>query len=112
MVLSVLVCLLLILLKIADFNHCLARCRLDDIRGTGNTFTWTNNLDGEARIWSKLDRALANTEWLVFNPTTYATFMHSDILDHSPVLITVLPDIKHSSRFSFLTCWTDGPSYA
>ncbi|XP_074293262.1 uncharacterized protein LOC141620238 [Silene latifolia] len=53
---------------ILDFNSCLLKCGVDDIRGTGCEMTWTNKQDIETLVWSKLDRALANTDWLAMFP--------------------------------------------
>ncbi|XP_074307797.1 uncharacterized protein LOC141642767 [Silene latifolia] len=59
---------------ILAFNTCLFNCRLDDMRGSGCEYTWTNKQDDSSRTWSKLDRALANPDWFNQFPTTYANF--------------------------------------
>ncbi|XP_074278155.1 uncharacterized protein LOC141601753 [Silene latifolia] len=96
---------------ILAFNTCFLNCHLDDIRGSGCEYTWTNKQDDSTRTWSKLDRALANLDWFNQFPTTYATFLPAGISDHSPVLVNVFDDPHLQSRFSFLNCWTTHPSY-
>ncbi|XP_074293052.1 uncharacterized protein LOC141619952 [Silene latifolia] len=96
---------------ILAFNTCLLNCRLDDMRGSGCEYTWTNKQDDSTRTWSKLDRALANPDWFNQFPTTYANFLRAGISDHSPVLVTVFDDPPLKSRFSFLNCWTTHASY-
>ncbi|XP_074313865.1 uncharacterized protein LOC141649063 [Silene latifolia] len=96
---------------ILAFNTCLLNCRLDDMRGPGCEYTWTNKQDDSTRTWSKLDMALANPDWFNQFPTTYANFLPAGISDHSPVLVTVFDDPPLKSRFSFLNCWTTHASY-
>ncbi|KAK9750933.1 hypothetical protein RND81_02G230600 [Saponaria officinalis] len=96
---------------ILDFNACLLNCALDDIQSSGCVFTWTNKQDGEARVWCKLDRALANHQWLSKFSCSYAQFLPAGVSDHSPVVVTIMEDKPPKSRFSFLNCWLTDPSF-
>ncbi|KAK9688833.1 hypothetical protein RND81_09G014300 [Saponaria officinalis] len=96
---------------ILDFNACLLDCGLEDLSGAGCDFTWTNNQEGQARVWSKLDRALISTDWLAAFPSSTALFLPSGISDHSPVVVTVFNSFKRTPRFSFLNCWIHDPQY-
>ncbi|XP_074293269.1 uncharacterized protein LOC141620246 [Silene latifolia] len=71
---------------ILDFNACLLNCHLEDVGGSGCEYTWSNKQDDSTRVWSKLDRALANPSWFSHFPATYAVFLPSGVYDHSPVL--------------------------
>ncbi|XP_074266601.1 uncharacterized protein LOC141589880 [Silene latifolia] len=99
------------LADILDFNSCLLKCGLDDINSTECDMTWTNNQDIETLVWSKLDRALANTQWMAQFPTSAALFLPSSVSDHSPGIVTVFEDKHVGPRFSFLNCWVDHPNY-
>ncbi|XP_074321237.1 uncharacterized protein LOC141657793 [Silene latifolia] len=99
------------LADILDFNECLLNCQLDDINGSGCEFTWTNKQDDTTRVWSKLDRALANSSWLSNFPTTHVTFLPAGVSDHSPVMVNVFDDPPVKSRFSFLNCWIGHSKY-
>ncbi|KAK9723951.1 hypothetical protein RND81_05G036600 [Saponaria officinalis] len=83
---------------ILDFNACLLNCALDDIQSSGCAFTWSNKQEGAARVWCKLDRALANYQWLSKFPSSSAHFLPAGVSDHSP-------------WFSFLNCWLADPSF-
>ncbi|XP_074289367.1 uncharacterized protein LOC141614521 [Silene latifolia] len=100
-----------LLADILDFNSCLLKCGLDDLNSTGCDMTWTNNQDIETLVWSKLDRALVNTQWMAQFPATAAHFPPPGISDHSPGIVTVFEDKYVGPRFSFLNCWVDHPSY-
>ncbi|XP_074299622.1 uncharacterized protein LOC141630762 [Silene latifolia] len=100
-----------ILHEMMDFNSCLISCNLDDIAGTGADMTWTNKQDSLTRVWSKLDRALVNQQWITTFPTSHALFLESGLSDHSPVVVQVQEDIKTYKRFSFLNSWIQHPNY-
>ncbi|XP_074299600.1 uncharacterized protein LOC141630734 [Silene latifolia] len=99
------------LADILDFNSCLLQCEVDDVYGTGSELTWNNKQEDEGQVWSKLDRALANSSWLTTFPATSAKFLAPGISDHSPTLVTVFEDQKVHARFSFLNCWIEHPDY-
>ncbi|XP_074305709.1 uncharacterized protein LOC141640930 [Silene latifolia] len=101
-----------ILHEMMDFNSCLISCNLDDIAGTGADMTWTNKQDSLTRVWSKLDRALVNQQWITSFPTSHALFLESGLSDHSPVVVQVQEVIKTHKRFSFLNSWIQHPNYA
>uniref|UniRef100_A0A803PQ68 Uncharacterized protein n=1 Tax=Cannabis sativa TaxID=3483 RepID=A0A803PQ68_CANSA len=46
------------------FKDCISYCLLEDIKSSGKFFTWCNNQQGGDRIYSKLDRVMANAKWM------------------------------------------------
>ncbi|KAK9714847.1 hypothetical protein RND81_06G124600 [Saponaria officinalis] len=97
---------------ILEFNSCLLSCGLDDLKSSGIFYTWTNKQDDEARVWSKLDRALVNPPWLDSFVSSSATFLPAGVFDHSSTLVTVFEAKRHSPRFSFLNCWIEDSNYS
>ena len=87
-----------------SFNDCLASCDLDDLKTTGLDYSWTNNQNAESSVWSRIDRILVNSCWLDTYSTSFAALLASGVSDHSPVLVTIFEDVKHTMRFSFLNC--------
>ncbi|XP_030494903.1 uncharacterized protein LOC115710693 [Cannabis sativa] len=51
-----------------EFHECVEICKLEDVKYTRNFFTWSNNQHGEDRIYSKIDRVLANQPWMELFP--------------------------------------------
>lgn len=49
--------------ELIDMRQCMEKCGLEDIKATGNFFTWTNKQEVEGRVFCKLDRALGNEDW-------------------------------------------------
>ncbi|KAK9675612.1 hypothetical protein RND81_11G018700 [Saponaria officinalis] len=97
---------------ILDFNTCILRCGLDDLKSLGCDFTWANKQDEGARVWSKLDRALLNYPWLTSFSSSSAHFLPAGISDHSSCLVSIFEDMGWKPRFSFLNCWVEDPDYS
>ncbi|KAK9675810.1 hypothetical protein RND81_11G032700 [Saponaria officinalis] len=95
---------------ILDFNACILHCGLDDIHNTGCEFSWTNKQDGST-VWSKLDRALINSAWLTHFPSSAAKVLPSGVSDHSPIMVSIIDEVRPRRRFSFLNYWVDDPTY-
>ncbi|XP_074315733.1 uncharacterized protein LOC141651943 [Silene latifolia] len=100
-----------VLQEMIEFNDCLAAFNLDDRTSSGCEMTWNNKQDLNSRVWSKLDRVLANPGWLASLPDSFALFQEAGFSDHSPVLVHVSNDSKKVKRFSFLNSWIDHPAY-
>ncbi|KAK9698263.1 hypothetical protein RND81_08G092300 [Saponaria officinalis] len=99
------------LTDILDFNACILRCGLEDLKSLGCELTWTNKQDEGARFWSKIDRALVNFPWITSFPSSSAHFLPAGMSDHSPCLVSIFEDKGRISRFSFLNCWEEDPDY-
>ncbi|KAL0416285.1 UNVERIFIED_CONTAM: hypothetical protein Slati_3460400 [Sesamum latifolium] len=53
-----------------DFSACLRNTGLLHVPMQGETYTWHNCSDGARSLWKKLDRMLANEQWLSGWPNT------------------------------------------
>ncbi|XP_062089551.1 uncharacterized protein LOC133796085 [Humulus lupulus] len=49
--------------EIVDSSQWFNNSQLEVLKQTGSFFTWTNNQEGQARIYSKIDHAFANEKW-------------------------------------------------
>jgi endonuclease/exonuclease/phosphatase family metal-dependent hydrolase len=74
--------------EVADFRNCCSDLGLYDLNYTGCHFSWTNG-----RVWSKIDRVLANPLWSLSQ--VHVHFGNSGALsDHSPAIIRL--DYQHA----------------
>lgn len=46
--------------EIAPMLSCLNECQVIDVKATGKYYTWSNKQEGEQRVFSRIDRVLAN----------------------------------------------------
>ncbi|KAK9939348.1 hypothetical protein M0R45_016045 [Rubus argutus] len=58
-----------------DFQNCMFASGLDDLRFSGNFFTWSNLQQDENCTCRKLERVLVNENWLHTFPNCFANFM-------------------------------------
>jgi hypothetical protein len=69
------------------FRSTLTLCGLQDLGFEGDIFTWTNRNQGDQFIKARLDRFLANNEWI----TCFPKYSNHHLLryksDHSPIML-------------------------
>jgi hypothetical protein len=74
------------------FRDALMDCGLEDLGFSGDAFTWKRG-----RIRERLDRAVANGEWMVMNPNV--SVQHLDYIksDHRPILVNTEAHVHHGT---------------
>lgn len=81
---------------------------LADMGYTGSTFNWFNKRYGNARIYSRLDRVLANEEFMDLGFNINNSHLNKSASDHAPILIELKSDldyIKSASNPYGLNLW-------
>ncbi|XP_074319945.1 uncharacterized protein LOC141656786 [Silene latifolia] len=73
--------------EMQDFQQFIDNCEVIDMPASGSYYTWNNKQDPETRVYSRLDRAFVNTEWLDTYKDTYALFHTEGDFDHTPCTI-------------------------
>ncbi|XP_074297011.1 uncharacterized protein LOC141627682 [Silene latifolia] len=69
------------------FQKCVSLCEMEDIKATGALFTWSNKQAPTERVYSILDRAMGNPEWLSHYGDYVAHFHPEGMFDHCPCTI-------------------------
>ena len=89
-----------------DFREALDACCLADLGYRGLKFTWCKRLMGGITVWERLDRAIANMEWISLFLGSLVTHLDSAFLDHKPFLIHIdgIP-IKNQRPWRFEQVW-------
>ncbi|KAH0685683.1 hypothetical protein KY290_017200 [Solanum tuberosum] len=67
-----------------DFQECINDCNLTKLVTVGRKFTWTNG-----HVFSRIDRALVNVEWVLHMPIVQVLVMDPLFSHHSPLSIIV-----------------------
>ena len=70
------------------FREALDQCDFVDLGFSGPAFTWHGRRRGEL-IWERLDRGVANYEWLSRFPTGRVQVLSCFTSDHRPILLTL-----------------------
>ncbi|KAJ0986430.1 hypothetical protein J5N97_004786 [Dioscorea zingiberensis] len=88
------------------FNEFVSGNQLLDLGFSGSPFTWCNNQLGLARRWARLDRVLANDEWITHFESYYIKHLPRTASDHAPILLTAKFFTYHRRRvFRFENYW-------
>ncbi|XP_062099732.1 uncharacterized protein LOC133805568 [Humulus lupulus] len=94
--------------KLMDSSQWLAGNQVDSLKSTGSFFTWTNNQDGPARIYSKIDHVFTNDDWLDFFPTSTAVFHWETVSDHCSCIVSATSMENMGVKlFRFYNFWID-----
>ena len=92
-----------------EFCKVLEVCQLADLGFQGNKFTWTNRRPGEEYTKQRLDRAVANRDWVEKFSASSVTHLFSHAFDHLPILLRTMKDRSKRGRgvgsFKFEESW-------
>ncbi|XP_074305781.1 uncharacterized protein LOC141641002 [Silene latifolia] len=78
--------------EMRDFQDCVDNCGIGDIPAHGAFFTWNNKQDVGDVVFSRIDRAMVNDEWLIKYPDTLTMFHPEGLFDHCPCTMALKPD--------------------
>ncbi|KAL2943652.1 D-ribose pyranase, partial [Bienertia sinuspersici] len=84
--------------EIESGKTCFEECGLSDIAYTGCFYTWSNKQEDEERVYSKLDRVMADDQWVNIFNTAQAIFLPAGISDHSPGFRQKLKAVKQELK--------------
>uniref|UniRef100_A0A2N9HAJ1 Reverse transcriptase domain-containing protein n=1 Tax=Fagus sylvatica TaxID=28930 RepID=A0A2N9HAJ1_FAGSY len=94
--------------QMQGFRDVINDCGFIDLGHRGSEFTWCNNRKGLSTTWLRLDRAMANNDWLLRFNINIVHHLESSASDHKPLLVDCHPmptqDQKHK-LFRFEDVW-------
>ncbi|KAL3635329.1 hypothetical protein CASFOL_019876 [Castilleja foliolosa] len=80
---------------------------LIDLGFSGSPYTWTNKRSGIDNIQQRLDRGVANSEWITMFPRASILHLPQVGSDHSPIVLSTAPEPKLKTPFKFEIMWLD-----
>ncbi|XP_030508996.2 uncharacterized protein LOC115723653 [Cannabis sativa] len=94
------------------FADCVSKCHLEDIKYSGSYFTWSNKQSAADRIYSKIDRVLANEAWMELLPTAEAIFLTEGLFDHTHAVVSIHPALESGRKpFKYFRMWSSHPNF-
>ena len=75
--------------QMQDFQD-VVECGFVDLGFVGNKFTWCKQTVDGVIVWERLDRALANDEWISLYPASKVIHLEYGTSDHKPLHILPL----------------------
>jgi hypothetical protein len=78
-----------------------------DLGFSGNPFTWSNKRQNHHLIKERLDRGIANSQWVHLFPHYVVLHLPAQLSDHNPILLDSSPfDLTLPRPFRFEEFWT------
>ncbi|VFQ72447.1 unnamed protein product [Cuscuta campestris] len=97
--------------EIRDFKECMQINGLEELPAEGAQFTWSNRQGVGRRIYSRIDRAVINIEWIA-QSRAKLIIKEEGMSDHTPLLIKLWKQDKGGHRFRFCDMWTMDPNFS
>ncbi|XP_056685778.1 uncharacterized protein [Spinacia oleracea] len=98
--------------SMVDFRNCVTCCGLEDVNSAGHFFTWNNKQEGDNRVFSKIDRVMANDMWMQLFPSAEAGFLSEGLFDHCPMGLSVYPCNNTARKpFRYFDMWKHADGY-
>ncbi|XP_019263107.1 PREDICTED: uncharacterized protein LOC109240882 [Nicotiana attenuata] len=98
--------------EVEGFKGMIDDMQLTPLRAKGWHYTWTNKQGTGSRVYSKIDRALGNYQWIQQYGHVEADYMNPSVSDHSPILIKCgSQKLLHPKPFRLYTNVMDHPQF-
>ncbi|XP_057251794.1 uncharacterized protein LOC125498534 [Beta vulgaris subsp. vulgaris] len=91
--------------ELTPMLECITECQITDVKATGRYYTWCNKQDGDKRVFSRIDRVLANQLWMDSYDNAEVHILPEGEYDHTPLLVCVYPDMSLKKPFRFCNYW-------
>ncbi|XP_021836641.2 uncharacterized protein [Spinacia oleracea] len=97
--------------EVQPMIQCMAFCQLTTIKTVGRKFTWNNKQDGVDRVFTRIDRVLANSNWGDCFENAEACFLPEEDFDHCPMVLNTHKIDAVKRPFRFYNMWTSSPKF-
>ncbi|XP_019244554.1 PREDICTED: uncharacterized protein LOC109224431 [Nicotiana attenuata] len=95
-----------------DFLCMIEDCGLVDLGFYGLRYTWSNGRGQCSIVWKRMDRGLANDQWLAAFSATNVSNLDSTGSDHTPLLLEIRVRQENGTKyFRFLNLWVDTSNF-
>ncbi|XP_074318563.1 uncharacterized protein LOC141655377 [Silene latifolia] len=93
-------------IEMKQFQECASLCCMEDISPTGALYTWFNKQKVSERVYSRLDRAMGNLEWVTMYGDYIAHFHPEGLFDHCPcTVVNKRADLGREKSFKYFNMW-------
>ncbi|XP_059315534.1 uncharacterized protein LOC132066189 [Lycium ferocissimum] len=98
--------------KIRDFSDCVQNLMVTELPWQGDYYTWSNKQQGGNKVWSRIDRALGNLDWMMIYGHLTIEYNLPHISNHAPMMIRTNQTIPYSkSPFKFFNVWLNNSEF-
>ncbi|XP_074298560.1 uncharacterized protein LOC141629460 [Silene latifolia] len=98
--------------EMKGFQDCVDECGIMDLPLEYAFFTWTNKQKPGSMVFSRINIAMANDEWLNVYPDTSTVFHPEGLFNHCPCTITLCPTVERKKgSFKYFNIWSKDPEF-
>ncbi|XP_074271538.1 uncharacterized protein LOC141595469 [Silene latifolia] len=98
--------------EMRGFQECVDMCGVVDIPAQGSFFMWNNKHEVGAMVFSRIDRAMVNDEWLLQYPDAITTFHPEGLYDHCPCTMNMTGVVaRKKGSFKYYNMWGKDPGF-
>jgi hypothetical protein len=83
------------------FRNAVGDCDLTDIQLEGYPYTWAKSIGSPNIVEERLDRAMANSNWLALHPETKLVNIIASHSDHNPILLHTAHAVRSWNNYTF-----------
>ncbi|XP_074306046.1 uncharacterized protein LOC141641274 [Silene latifolia] len=95
-----------------QFQECVSLCCMDDISATGALYTWSNKQAASDRLYSRLDRAMGNLEWMAMYGDYISHFHPEGLFYHCPcTVVHRRADLGEKRNFKYFNMWSTAADF-
>ncbi|XP_062103697.1 uncharacterized protein LOC133814800 [Humulus lupulus] len=99
-------------LELEDSIRWLADVHFEPLKSVGSYFTWSNNQEGQARIYSKIDHVFNNEKWLDSFPQSTVFFNWESTSDHCSSCVKLqYSALLGPKMFRYFNFWAEHPEF-
>ena len=92
--------------QMQEFKDVINKCGFQDLGFVGNKFTWHKNDIGSDTVWERLDRAVANGDWVALFSASKVSHLECGCSSHKLIVIHPLGiPIQHHKPWRFEQVW-------
>ncbi|XP_019262563.1 PREDICTED: uncharacterized protein LOC109240391 [Nicotiana attenuata] len=94
--------------EIQEYSECIHDLLLTGVQWTGDYYTWSNKQLSTERIYSRIDRAFGNHEWMMNWGHVVMQYDDPYISDHAPMLLSMAA-ARYNTKvsFKFFNVWAE-----
>ncbi|XP_074277563.1 uncharacterized protein LOC141601198 [Silene latifolia] len=98
--------------EMEHFQECVSLCCMEDLAATGALFTWSNKQEPGDRVYSGLDRAMGNTEWIDKFGDLVPHFHPEGLFYHCPcTLVDRKTNLGGKRSFKYFNMWGSAATF-
>ncbi|XP_071727689.1 uncharacterized protein [Rutidosis leptorrhynchoides] len=81
-----------------EFQECVDNVHMVDVNHSGFHFTWNKRPNAEVGLWKKIDRVMANEEFISRFADAYVVFQAYRISDHCPAILKFSQNMQNKPK--------------